>query len=109
MVGLRPGGADGRARADRLDRLREMLRRLETEPPRRRLASAPPDLGLEREETPHGPALRRVEDVPLPPSLADAAGPLGEAGAAGTVFLDTETTGLAGGTGTYVFLVGLAT
>ena len=27
----------------------------------------------------------------------------------GTVFLDTETTGLAGGTGTYVFLVGLAT
>ena len=29
-------------------------------------------------------------------------------GAAQTVWLDTETTGLAGGTGTYVFLVGLA-
>jgi hypothetical protein len=49
-------------------------------------------------------ALRRVEDVPWPPGWATpSATP-----ASGTVFLDTETTGLAGGTGTYVFLVGLA-
>jgi len=109
IVGLRPGGPDGRARADQLDRLREMLRRLEAEPPRRRLAASPPDLGLERVETPHGPALRRVEDVLLPPFLLEALAPLAEAGAEGTAFLDTETTGLAGGTGTYVFLVGLAT
>jgi uncharacterized protein YprB with RNaseH-like and TPR domain len=38
------------------------------------------------------------------PALAEAAG----IGAAGLVFLDTETSGLAGGTGTQVFLLGLA-
>jgi hypothetical protein len=47
-----------------------------------------------------------VEEVDLPPALAPAGEPGPEAG---VVFLDTETTGLAGGTGTYVFLVGLAT
>ena len=58
---------------------------------------------LETVPTPHGPALRRVETVRVPSAIAvTAADP-------GTVFLDTETTGLAGGTGTYVFLVGLAT
>src|SRR5262249_55516107 len=107
--GLPTRSADGRARIAQLDRLREMLRRLESAPPRRRLAAPAPDLALERVETPHGPALRRVEDVPLPSSLAEAVGPLSEAGHPGTVFLDPETTGLAGGTGTYVFLVGLAT
>jgi hypothetical protein len=54
--------------------------------------------------TPHGPALRRVETVRVPAAVAD-----GDLPDPGTVFLDTETTGLAGGTGTYVFLVGLAT
>jgi hypothetical protein len=109
IVGFRSGGAGGRARAADLDRLREMLRRLSSDPPRRRLATATSDLGLERVETPHGPALRRVEDVPLPPLLLETLAPLREAGTEGTAYLDTETTGLAGGTGTYVFLVGLAT
>jgi hypothetical protein len=63
-------------------------------------------LPFEPVETPHGPALRRVEEVDLPPALVPASDP----GVEGDpVFLDTETTGLAGGTGTYVFLVGLAT
>jgi hypothetical protein len=56
-------------------------------------------------ETPHGVALRRTEEVtPDAAALEAGVGPDVE----GTVFLDTETTGLAGGTGTYVFLVGLA-
>jgi tetratricopeptide (TPR) repeat protein len=43
-------------------------------------------------------------------ALGDAVGRARAAGPAGAavVWLDTETTGLAGGTGTYVFLVGLA-
>ncbi len=91
-----------RSAAD-LARLREVIRRIEATPPRRRSAPPPPpDLALERVETPHGIALRRTEEVPLPDGLSPATG------ADGTVFLDTETTGLAGGTGTYVFLVGLA-
>jgi hypothetical protein len=46
-----------------------------------------------------------VEEVPGP--IGDGEIP-GAGIEPGTVFLDTETTGLAGGTGTYVFLVGLA-
>ncbi|MGH7320922.1 MAG: ribonuclease H-like domain-containing protein, partial [Candidatus Rokuibacteriota bacterium] len=61
---------------------------------------------LESVETASGLALRRIEDVTLPAAVAEQVEPIG---APGTVFLDTETTGLAGGTGTYVFLVGLAT
>jgi uncharacterized protein YprB with RNaseH-like and TPR domain len=81
-----------------------LVRRLEQAPP------APPrprpaGLALETVDTPHGPALRHREDVPLPPRLGRLVEPVA---ADGTVFLDTETTGLAGGTGTYVFLVGLA-
>ncbi|HEV8308310.1 MAG TPA: ribonuclease H-like domain-containing protein [Methylomirabilota bacterium] len=81
-----------------------MLRRLETRPPAPRPAAPPRALPLDPIETPHGVALCRVEEVALPPGVARAIEP-----AAGTVFLDTETTGLAGGTGTYVFLVGLGT
>jgi uncharacterized protein YprB with RNaseH-like and TPR domain len=92
---------DATARAAELDRLRAMLRRLPASPPRRASALRPADLALEPVETAHGLALRRVEEIPLPPGAAAAAD--------GTVFLDTETTGLAGGTGTYVFLVGLGT
>lgn len=89
-------------RGAELARLRALLGRVQAQaagPPARRLP-------LERVETPHGVALRRVEEVALPPSMARAVDPVA---ASGTVFLDTETTGLAGGTGTYVFLVGLAT
>jgi hypothetical protein len=89
-----------------LARLRAIIARIERRPaPGRRAAPARPDpLPLDPVETAHGIALRRVEEVPLPAAWTRAAVPP----AAGTVFLDTETTGLAGGTGTYVFLVGLA-
>ena len=40
--------------------------------------------------------------------LGDALAALGETDAAQCLWLDTETTGLAGGTGTYAFLIGLA-
>jgi uncharacterized protein len=49
----------------------------------------------------HGRALLG-ECLEALPASGDGAGP------AQTVWLDTETTGLAGGTGTYVFLIGLA-
>lgn len=100
---LRPSPAGRQAE---LGRLRAMLRRLETSAPAVRQAPGPRALTLDRVETPHGVALCRSEAVPLPASVARA---IGGAGTPGTVFLDTETTGLAGGTGTYVFLVGLAT
>jgi uncharacterized protein len=81
-----------------------VLRRLETRPPAPR-RPAPPRLPFEAVETPHGVAFRRIEEIsPAVPGEA----PVG-ADEDGTVYLDTETTGLAGGTGTYVFLVGLAT
>jgi len=86
-----------------LARLRARLQRLAA----RHAAERPPPpdpFAFETVSTPHGPALRRVETVRVPSAIAEA-DPTGP----GTVFLDTETTGLAGGTGTYVFLVGLAT
>jgi uncharacterized protein len=95
--------------APRLDRdlelaqLRARLQRLAARHAAERPAPAAV-LPLESVPTPHGPALRRVETVRVPAGIASAA----EADP-GRVFLDTETTGLAGGTGTYVFLVGLAT
>ena len=85
-----------------LARVRAGLQRLAA----RHAAERPPardSLAFESIPTPHGPALRRTETVHVPATVAEAiqASP-------GTVFLDVETTGLAGGTGTYVFLVGLA-
>ena len=97
-----PGAGD---RDSELARLRRLLGRLEGQEAQRQPPPGRP-LPLERVETPEGLALRRVEDVALPPRVARAVEPVA---APGTVFLDTETTGLAGGTGTYVFLVGLAT
>jgi hypothetical protein len=95
-----PGGVD---RELEIERLRALIRRLETHARPARPAPRPTPFALEPVPTPHGPALRRVETVPVP------AGRWDRAPAPGTVYLDTETTGLAGGTGTYVFLVGLAT
>ena len=109
-----------------LDELRQVIRRVESARPPR--PAAPPvervvdgelvdtDHGrvvLVRREYPlahrHGQApLSDVLDVPLP-VLAQAARVEGELDAVeGLLFLDTETTGLAGGTGTYAFLVGVA-
>ena len=85
-----------------------------------RLRAAPPAIG----GAPRGgaSAAGRSPDARVRSHPARAGAPPGRDGAqcpaaivaaappsSGTVFLDTETTGLAGGTGTYVFLVGLAT
>jgi hypothetical protein len=85
-----------------LARLRAQLQRLAA---RHATERRPPvdAFALESVPTPHGPALRRVETVRVPATVTAAV-----PSSPGTVFLDTETTGLAGGTGTYVFLVGLA-
>jgi uncharacterized protein len=109
-----------------LDELRQVIRRVESARPPRPAASpvervvegelVDTDHGrvvLVRREYPlahrHGQApLSDVLDVPLP-VLAQAARVEGELDAVeGLLFLDTETTGLAGGTGTYAFLVGVA-
>jgi uncharacterized protein len=86
-----------------LAQLRASLRRLAARHASERRPPVDP-FTLETVVTPHGPALRRTETVRVPDSIAAGIPP-----DPGTVFLDTETTGLSGGTGTYVFLVGLAT
>jgi hypothetical protein len=104
-VPARPGTADRQAE---IARLRVVLARLAADrlarPPSPHPSVPPRPLALSRVETPHGAALCHAEEVPLPPTVGRLTAP-----APGTVFLDAETTGLAGGTGTYVFLVGLAT
>jgi uncharacterized protein YprB with RNaseH-like and TPR domain len=90
-----------------LARLRALLERLAPRAPASPARpAARPALPLTPVDTPHGTAWRRREEVePLPAMV----GVMKATTVPGTVFLDTETTGLAGGTGTYVFLVGLAT
>ena len=71
-------------------------------------------LGLESTETPLGPVWHREALAVCPPPCLDAVGRVAHAFADappavdGLLFLDTETTGLSGGTGTLAFLVGLA-
>ncbi|MFO0670431.1 MAG: ribonuclease H-like domain-containing protein [Polyangiaceae bacterium] len=98
---------------------------LSREPVARRVpALDQPDLPFQSEETPHGTLHRRV--LRLPPShrvgrasRSRSADPgllallaldpaLAACPPSGALYLDTETTGLAGGTGTVAFLVGLA-
>jgi hypothetical protein len=100
---MRPGVGSLAERDAEVARLRALIRRLEAAPPTGRRLPAVPALTLERVDTPHGIALRHVARVGVPEAL-DA----GHAPVPGCLYLDTETTGLAGGTGTYVFLVGLA-
>jgi hypothetical protein len=85
-------------------RLRALLRRLEGAPPAAHRRPAPSTFALEPVTTAHGIALRRVERISMPEAVGEEEPPM-----PGALYLDTETTGLAGGTGTYVFLVGLAT
>jgi uncharacterized protein len=109
-----------------VDDLRRVIRRIEgARPPRP--AAEPVERVVDGElyDTGHGAIVRVRREYPLShrhgaATLADAvAAPLevlaraarvdGEVGTAdGLLFLDTETTGLAGGTGTYAFLVGAA-
>src|SRR6266571_5373207 len=108
-----------------LDELRRVIRRVETRRPPR--PAAPPAyevLGGELVETGAGPLLVVRREYPLThthgreplgpaftapldllSAVARAETPAGDS--RGLLFLDTETTGLAGGTGTYTFLVGV--
>jgi hypothetical protein len=109
-----------------LDDLRRVIRRIEgARPPRPAPPSIESVLGGEVLDTEAGPILVVHHDVPL--GQAYGAIVIGDAVAVapstlrilapaldadpdprGLIFIDTETTGLAGGTGTYAFLVGVA-
>jgi uncharacterized protein YprB with RNaseH-like and TPR domain len=109
-----------------LDELRRVIRRIETARPPRPAAEAVErvvdgellDTGqgsvvVVRREYPlahrhGGEPLGDVLAAPLPLLARTARVEAEIAGADGLLFLDTETTGLAGGTGTYAFLVGAA-
>src|SRR6059058_4617521 len=108
-----------------LDELRRMIRRVEARrPPRPAAPPAHEVLGGELVETGAGPLLVVRREYPLThihgrqPLAAAFAAPLDLLSAVaraaapardprGLLFLDTEATGLAGGTGTYAFLVGV--
>ena len=80
--------------------LRERLTRLGVPPPRPRpQRSYELPRGFEEVETPFGVAALRQDVIPLPP-LDPYPGSI--------AYVDTETTGLAGGTGTYVFAAAVA-
>ena len=109
-----------------IDDLRRVIRRIEgTRPPRPAPEPIERLVDGELHDTGHGSIVRVRREYPL--SHRHGAEPLGDALAApleplaraaridaelgaadGLLFLDTETTGLAGGTGTYAFLVGVA-
>jgi uncharacterized protein len=79
--------------------LRERLNRLGAPPaPRARFERELPR-GFEIVSTPFGPAALRQDVIPLPPLDPDPGS---------VAYIDTETTGLAGGTGTYVFAAAVA-
>jgi hypothetical protein len=107
-----------------LEDLRRVVRRIEARHPPRPAAAVEQVVGGALQETGAGPVLRVRHDYPLThrhgtlalgaaleapahlarllaPAWADAFDPRG------LLFLDTETTGLSGGTGTYAFLVGV--
>ena len=109
-----------------LDELRRVIRRIETARPPRP-AAEPVERAVDGElcDTGQGSVVVVRREYPLThrhggeplgdaraaslPLLAQAARVEGGVGAVdGLLFLDTETTGLAGGTGTYPFLVGVA-
>ena len=115
--------ADPRGRAGTLDELRRVIRRIESARPFR-IAPEPPEvvLGGQLVDTEAGPLLTVRREIPLEyrhgrvtlgralDISAEALRLLSRAGTTPDVrrllFLDTETTGLSGGTGTYAFLVG---
>src|SRR6202521_4330219 len=79
--------------------LRERLTRLGAPPrPRAHLERALPR-GFEVVSTPYGDAALRQDVIPLPALEPDPGS---------VAYIDTETTGLSGGTGTYVFAAAIA-
>jgi uncharacterized protein YprB with RNaseH-like and TPR domain len=114
------------ARAGTLEELRAVIRRIERRrPPMPAPAPLEDSVGGAVEETEHGPVLvvhreyelaHRHGTEALEQAFASAPALLGVLTRQGPppgerprlLFLDTETTGLSGGTGTYAFLVGAA-
>jgi uncharacterized protein YprB with RNaseH-like and TPR domain len=120
-----PSPADAQSRANALDDLRRIIRRIEGARPARP-APEPVEsiVGGRITETDAGPLVVVRHEFPLghahgrlplaraldvSPTALELIGRAGEApsDARGLLYLDTETTGLAGGTGTYAFLVGV--
>lgn len=102
-------GTTGTAKADELARLRTLLRiRTPAAPPRK--AASAFDRSLPGEEI--APGLRCIHtSLPadaLPPRFDGAFDRRGDVDPAQLLFFDTETTGLAGGTGTRAFMIGAA-
>src|SRR5919108_4031098 len=95
-------GAEGPStRPTPASQLRERLTRLGAAPLRPRPARFwEPPRGFEEVATPFGPAAVRADVIGLP-SLDPDPGRI--------AYLDTETTGLAGGAGTYIFAASVAT
>src|SRR5256886_12602373 len=79
--------------------LRERLDRLSGAPRRRPHPALYTPRGFETVATPYGDALMRLDVLPLP-ALEPHPG--------NVAYLDTETTGLSGGAGTYVFAAAIA-
>ena len=94
-------------RAGAIEHLRQLLR---VRAPQRAVAVVPHDRHLPGSEI--APGLRLTEallpDDPLPPSFCGAFDRRGALDPTRLLFFDTETTGLAGGTGTRAFMVGAA-
>ena len=80
--------------------LRERLTRLGAPPVRRAHAERALPRGFELVPTPFGDAALRQDVIPLPPLDPDPGS---------VAYIDTETTGLSGGAGTYVFAAAVAT
>jgi uncharacterized protein YprB with RNaseH-like and TPR domain len=107
---------DLKKRLAQLDRLSRRPEAAAPPPATASVESSLEELRLVRTETPSGPVwLRRYRDELVLPggSLPDLSGFFPRAtrfgpAAENLLFLDTETTGLAGGTGTIPFLVGVA-
>ncbi len=113
------------SRSGTLEELRRIVRRIEqVRPPRPAPEPVEKIVGGELVETADGPlvvvrreyplshqhgrlALAHAQDVSPAALGLIARAPLAAPETRGLVFLDTETTGLAGGTGTYAFLVGV--
>ena len=108
---------------DLASRLRQLLPQKTSPAPPQPKLDLDPYLGGAEVVTPYGPCYLITKELPLDRrhggwklgevfqasyhKLARFGQPRGELNLESTLFLDTETTGLAGGTGTYAFLVGL--